>query len=202
MSHKINISDPLYKNWLLAGLGLKYVKDGIQELIVSEVELCHKTMLNDIETTFSLTRPIDCFLQTIVSYPIKKPPNYGVFQCDLDSSSDPSMCAKDCPNAVCYLIMKDIIQTHRWKRPIWCNTNPHQWASHPWEVAKCFLSSSGYEHVTSTKDTDCSGLLSIIINMKCIGDKLNLCDKDVKSGQDIFSKVCSIYLQLNLKFHI
>ena len=53
-------------------------------------------------------------------------------------------------------------------------------ASNYWEVAKYYMELSTRQYVTGPENTDCSGLLTIIINAKNVYDKLvNICYLDV-----------------------
>lgn len=190
MAINLNSFDSLYKNWLLAGLGLKYFKEGIHELVKTEIELYHKELMDHMSTRLSRTGIIlDTSTQTYLPFPGNKQPPMS-YVCNIVLCSQCGVCTSLCPNALCRDIMKYMKLTHLRKRPIWGNTDPGLWSMNPMEVAKCFLSTDGYINAGSVEDIDCAGLLSIVINMEPIRTHLKLCYNDFEA----FEKVCiSLY---------
>ena len=194
MAHSLTLKDPLYKNWLLAVLGLKYVKQGLEEFVTQEVAALHACILNDVTSRLSSVPPIDCSTQTYFQIPTKGAARPPVYICDLHNTGDISTCGGQCPNAICFAFIRELKTYHRFSKPIWTNTNPRLWTRNPWEVAKCFLSVGGYDKTQSAVDTDCTGLLSICILVKSIGDTLGISHGDFKDETDVFSKVLVILI--------
>ncbi|XP_060573067.1 uncharacterized protein CXorf38 homolog [Ruditapes philippinarum] len=83
------------------------------------------------------------------------------------------------PFAICSKMYDCIVCDHFFTDPLWSNTDPRKWCSDPWSIAKAYQSTIGQN--TSAKDTDASGLLSIIINDTTFTDKLR---HPVKRGID------------------
>lgn len=180
------LNDPLYKNWLKAGLGLKYLKKGLENFVSSEIQITFANINGNVSQLLSSSSSLDCSKQTYFTQSTKSPPKYF---CSYDNSYDKNQCDKNCPNLVCSKLVEEIAKFHRHGKPIWSNTDPCFWTSDAWEIAKCFLSVDGYSHTRNAADTDCSGLLSIMINMKHIGTILNISDSDFRTGSDVLTKV-------------
>lgn len=178
--------DELYKNWQFAVLGLKYLKQGLETFVKNETQNCHFDLIQDLKKK-GFTSTIDTSAQTYMD-PIdyRIPP---VYYCSKDDTGDVKQCSKQCHNAVCRSLVIKIQNHYRQGNPIWKNTDPCMWASDYWEVAKCFLSIDGYKDKHSVEDTDCSGLLSIIINMKPILNKPGRSDLDINTIVDCFKQV-------------
>ena len=190
MAHSLQLQDPLYRNWLLGVLGLKYLKQGLEEFVTSEVASCHASILNCVAVSLASVTPIDCSTQTYFQIPTKGAPIPPTrYTCDIHNTSDLSTCGGQCPNAICFVFIRELKKCHRFVRQIWNNTNPCLWTLDSWEVAKCFLTVGGYDKTHSAVDTDCTGLLSICINMKSIGDALRISHSDFISQNDAFTKV-------------
>ena len=184
MSHLTQMNNPLYKNWLLTVLGLTYVKEGIEDFIKHEVKVCHTKLINDVCIDLGVPS-IDCTAQNYYPFPLKSLPKGN---CGTHPTFRPASCSKTCPNYISCRLYKNITHLHRFG--INCcsykNTNASLWTSTPWELAKCFLTMDGYSTCIGPQDTDCTGLLSIIINMKAVGDKINL---NIDGKTDIVSAV-------------
>ena len=75
-------------------------------------------------------------------------------------------------------IQYQIVQLHHYKTsPEWGNSKRECWVNNPWEIGKCFLN-KGYSTTKNIEDTDCAGLLTIIINLTTIASvPLNLVHK-------------------------
>ena len=178
------MNNPLYKNWLLTVLGLKYVKEGIEDFLEHEVKVCHTKLINDVCSNLGVSS-IDCSAQNYYPFPLKSLP---LGKCSIHPSNRPASCLNTCPNFISCRLYKNIAQLHRFGHTScsYKNTNACKWTSTPWELAKCFLTMDGYIACIGPQDTDCTGLLSIIINMKDIGDKLNL---NIDGKTDLVSEV-------------
>ena len=187
------MSGDQYKAWLYAGLGLKDVKFGLEDYLHNQIEQCHTSLLQNVSTQLMLASivNIDWSKQTLIINVTKHKFTPPKFYCQLHSTGDIKQCKKECPNVVCHHLMREIINLHRRKQPIWNNTdiNPIKWVTDPWEVAKCFLSVTGQRHIQSIKELDCAGLLSIMINLTPIAQVLNIAEGDIKDEKDVISKV-------------
>ena len=126
-----------YTSWLSAGLGLKFLKLGLEDFVTQQVEHCHTDLIQNVAMSMGLSTAadLDCSGQTLIQNANKgtfKPP---IFYCQMHSTGDIKMCiTKKCPNAACLNLLKGIAKLHRQNRPIWNNTslNPNQWQCDPW----------------------------------------------------------------------
>ena len=184
MSHRHRLRDPEYKNWVLAGLGLLYIKEGLEEYLDTEIKSFHTQLLTKIALSLGISASaVNCSIQTFIKNPIKSIP---VYDCSAHSTKKYTDCPGECPNRICNTILNEIVKACRFGRLNgWKNSIANKWTSDPWEIAKCFLSTDGYINCHSAKDTDCSGLLSIIINLTPIGDSLKLVG-GIDGKNDIF----------------
>ena len=179
-------------SWLVAGLGLKHLKLGLEEFVTNQIANSHKELLNNVAKSMSLplVSDIDCSGQTLIKNIRAFKPQ--VFHCDIHITDKINMCVSEkCPNAACHKLINEITKFHRQHRPIWSNTNinPCQWICDPWEFAKCFLSVSGNHHIHSISEVDAAGILGIMINLLPIARSLNIDDKAIKAESDVLSKV-------------
>ena len=183
-----------YISWLVAGLGLKHLKLGLEDVVTKQIEIAHKDLIQNVSTlmSLSLVSDIDFSGQTLIKNVNRSTFKPQVFHCDIHITGDINMCVSNkCPNAACHKLLNEITKLHRQKRPIWSNTNidPGQWICDPWEFAKGFLSVSGNHHINSISEVDVAGILGIMINLLPIAKSLKIDDKDIKSGSDVLSKV-------------
>lgn len=181
-----------YISWLSAGLGLKYLKLGLEDFVTQEVGTCHKGLIQSVAMLMGLSSSsnIVCSGQTLIKNVNKFRPS--IFYCKNHATSDIKICiSSQCPNATCHILITEITKLHRQKKPIWNNTNmnPNQWLCDPWEFAKCYLSVPGSQHKQSIQETDCSGILSIMINLLPLSKTLKILDKDINFENDALSKV-------------
>ena len=161
-------------NWVYAAKGLECLKFGLENYVDTQIEQQHKDLLKTVANILGYSR-IDCSMQTIIALPIRSNFIPQSYRCDIHGTSDEKECIKEkCPNAVCNKLCVELKKMHRQNKPIWSNTHPSKWTSDYWEIAKCFLSSDGYKDKHSVKDVDCSGLLSILINMSPIAQHINV----------------------------
>ena len=188
--------------WLRSVHGLKFLKEGIQDYVQENVEQSFRKLRH--ETCSSLGIDESDFKsesQTFIT-PYKAPPKK--YSCPFHSQCP---CPSNCANKIAEQVAKEIPKLHT-QTPAkvqWVNTDPCNWTTLPWEVAKCFLSSAGYKDKDNADDTDCSGLLSIIINLKGIGNGLNITidgktDKVSKVENNIKTFIFCIYLYQFVSF--
>ena len=129
------------------------------------MEKINSLILKTIARQFDSTQ-LDTSSQTLMPISIKydfKPKSY---HCKKHRTYQENECiAKQCANAICNRFINEITSIHRDRNPLWVNTNPCKWVTDPWEVAKCFMSTGGYKDTHNAKEVDCSGLLSMMINL-------------------------------------
>ena len=89
---------------------------------------------------------------------------------------------KSCSNKE---LSERIKNAHFQKKPSFGNTNPKDCWSQPWEFAKCFMPSNGYQGIRSVDDTDFPGLISVIVNSW----DFKKCLQATSRGPEIFYKV-------------
>ena len=99
-----------------------------------------------------------------------------------------SNCSKEAVCQACEVKFKKwLCQNHRFKKQNFNNINLMRSVQNPWELAKYFMNEAQPEMV-SPETTDCSAVISIIINYKVLEKKLSNVAMD--GTTDIFSKVC------------
>ena len=187
------LNDPKFKNWQKSTLGLLNLKHGLEEFITKRADLIHKDLITTVAKELDYALPIDCSSQTYIPTGIVWKPGLE-YNCPLDGTSDYKQCSKQCPNAVCYSYVRNLRKIHTWRTPIWQNTKPSEWTKNPWEIAKCFLPVSGYENSKSAEDTDCAGLLSIMINMEPIIEALGKKPRDKTEIRKVVKEVNTVMI--------
>ncbi|XP_060598746.1 uncharacterized protein LOC132752440 [Ruditapes philippinarum] len=66
------------------------------------------------------------------------------------------------------------------------NTDALQWVTDPWSICKCFINAPGYEQKQSAGETDCTGLLHLMINNQYFHSHIGC---DVTVTNNLFTKV-------------
>ena len=182
-----------YRAWLLAGLGLKHLKLGLEDFVTKQIANSHKDLLDDVAKSMRLSASgLDCSGQTLIQNVNRRSFRPPVYDCQIHTTGDITICvSKKCPNATCHFLLKEITKFHRQRKPIWSNTNinPSQWICDPWQFAKCFLSVSGNHHINSISEVDCAGILGLMLNLLPIAKSLKIDDKDIKTETNVLSKV-------------
>jgi hypothetical protein len=107
--------------------------------------------------------------------------------CRFHDKSDPRKAFKICPKDICNRIVWIIKSRHRFHSPNFKNTDARRWFQNLFEIMKCFIPTDGYQDIETVEDTDCDGLLSVIINCKCFR---SLVAADLGAPDNIFVKVC------------
>ena len=188
MAHKTNLKNPKYRTWVKTGLGLKYLKEGLEQFTVDVMDDQHQAILMTVRKASKLMHSHcnQCQVNTLMPNHVRTKTNHcplGVNDCNCRQPRG----KQTCPNDICGAIYEQIIQLHGSTppAPYWRNTNATLWCSDPWEIAKCFINAPGYANTTSAHGTDCAGLLQIIVNNLGFHSHLK-CDI---TGLDIFSKV-------------
>ncbi|XP_053405589.1 uncharacterized protein LOC123544632 isoform X2 [Mercenaria mercenaria] len=188
MSHQLHLEKEKYRQWVKAGLGLGYLKEGLAPFCDDVARQQHKDILDNIKQTKNLPTVTcgQCALRTLKPDHVK----IGKNQCPLGQANC-NCCYTSgkiaCPNNVCGAIYDNIITNHASTppAPYWKNTQTQQWIKDPWSIAKCFINAPGYDQKTSAADIDCTGLLHVIINNKYFHNHV-MCNL---AGCNVFSKV-------------
>ncbi|XP_053405594.1 uncharacterized protein LOC123565435 [Mercenaria mercenaria] len=188
MAHQFHLEKEKYRQWVKAGLGLGYLKEGLAPFCDDVAEQQHKDILDNIKLTKNLPTVTcaQCALRTLKPDHVKIGKNqcpYGQANCNCCYTSGKIAC----PNNVCGAIYDNIIINHASTPPApnWKNTQSQQWTGDPWSIAKCFINAPGYDQKTSAADIDCTGLLHVIINNKYFHNHVG-CNL---AGANVFSKV-------------
>ena len=179
------LHDPDTRNWYTAVYGLKCLKIGLQEFVNSEVKTCYNDTISAIckqykwsSGTHLDTAPYSIDIKRVSS---------GTYSCDKCSKTKPKDCAPGCANAICLAMKIQLLQNiHRFKTISWENIDSTKRTFNEWDIAKCCISTPGYDKTSCAEDTDLAGLLNVIINMKSIAANLSL---TIDGKTDIFSKV-------------
>ncbi|XP_053382533.1 uncharacterized protein LOC123541470 [Mercenaria mercenaria] len=154
-------------NWVKCALGFRYLKNGLEGCCEEIATKQHKEILNDIKQNKKLLKLVcgQCSIDTLKPDHVQNMSKHcplGQIQCNCQSPRG----KVSCRNKICGAIYDKIITHHASvpPSPNWKNTNSHSWCTSAWEIAKCFIPEDGYKQTKSAFDTDCAGLLSIIIN--------------------------------------
>jgi hypothetical protein len=192
MSHQTQIEKEKYRNWVQGALSMKYLRDGLEKFTDDVVQNEHTRILRQIRIATGLNCT-GCSIRDL------KPIHTSVY----DSTTKRKSCPRgqnncnclypnkaSCPNKICGAIYEEILNTHAFSPPSPClkNTDITKWATHPWEVAKCFINASGYRDKQSAEEIDVAGLLHIFINNTMFQTSLSCLISGDK--RDAFSKVC------------
>ncbi|XP_053381336.1 uncharacterized protein LOC128549107 [Mercenaria mercenaria] len=186
MAHQAQLANVKYRNWVKAGLGIKYVKEGLEPFCAHLATQQHIDILNKVKQTQNLSAVScgHCDVRTLLPHQAQnKPCPLGQDHCNCQYPKRKSFC----PNNVCGAIYDEIIQLHSSTppAPYWRNTDARQWCTEPWSVAKCFINAPGYEQKSKVSEFDCPGLLHLLINNKGFQQHI----KCAISGKDVFSRV-------------
>ncbi|XP_053405051.1 uncharacterized protein LOC123522859 [Mercenaria mercenaria] len=188
MSHQLHLEKEKYRQWVKAGLGLGYLKEGLAPFCDDVAKQQHKDILDNIKQTKNLSAVTcgQCNLRTLKPDHVK----IGKNQCPLGQANCNCCYTSSkiaCPNNVCGAIYDTIITNHASTppAPYWKNTQTQQWTGDPWSIAKCFINAPGYDRTTSAADINCTGLLHVIINNKYFHNHI----QNNLAGANVFSKV-------------
>lgn len=164
----------LYKNWVRGAKGLEYLQEGLRDFVGDKVQSRRDEVLQNIVSTLPAGSSTTCSECTSENLLPEHAPQ-GEKSCSrlkrciqIKSASNcfgnkPSVRRK-CPNGICSKLYDAIVLDHKFRDPLWKNTDPSTWSTDPkgWSYAKCFETTFGQG--TSAKDTDAAGLLSILLN--------------------------------------
>ncbi|XP_060574267.1 uncharacterized protein LOC132731982 [Ruditapes philippinarum] len=190
MAHEIHLKNNKYRQWVKAGLGLGYLKEGLAPFCDDIGRQQHNDIINKIQQTKTPQPNIPCGTCQITTL---QPDHVRVSKGICPLNQDKCNCCfpnnkRPCPNNVCGAIYDSIIQYHASMppAPFWKNSDVQQWSTDPWNVCKCFINAPGYKDKTSAVDTDCTGLLHVIINNKYFHSHIGC---NVTGPNNLFSKV-------------
>jgi hypothetical protein len=190
MAHEIHLKNNKYRQWVKAGLGLGYLKEGLGPFCDDIGRQQHNDIINKIQLTKTPQPNVPCGVCQITTL---KPDHIRVSKGICPLKQDKCNCCfpsnkRPCPNNICGAIYDNIIQYHASipPAPFWKNSDAQQWSTDPWSVIKCFINAPGYKDKTSAVDTDCTGLLHVIINNKYFHSHIG---GNVAGPNNLFSKV-------------
>ncbi|XP_045196457.2 uncharacterized protein LOC123551526 [Mercenaria mercenaria] len=178
MSHKHQLKNPLYRNWVRGAMALKYLKQGLEVHIDQSIQTQHSAFIGSLPSSGATN--IQCGQCTIE----KVLPDHAGSRCIHKVRSKCLCCTKGrtkCPSSICSVFIDLVIKEHWLHDPIWCNIDLKTWPSYYWQVAKCFLSSPSRSNASSAKDTDVADLLSIAINDSYIRNNIKTIDNFIKA---------------------
>ncbi|XP_053388338.1 trichohyalin-like isoform X2 [Mercenaria mercenaria] len=188
MEHKAQLENKKYRNWVRAGLGIKYLKEGLEPFCDHLVNQQHIAILDEVKRKHNLSAVTCglCDVRTLQPDHVRTKTR----QCPLGQSHCNCLYQggkTSCPSNVCGAIYDEIIKRHAFTppAPYWKNTLAQKWCTEPWAVAKCFINVPGYEQKKSADEFDCSGFLHLLSNNLEFHQHI----KCVISGNDVFSRV-------------
>ncbi|XP_060557558.1 uncharacterized protein LOC132717964 [Ruditapes philippinarum] len=193
MAHQLHLEKEKYRQWVKAGLGLGYLKEGLVPFCNDIADQQHNDILQNIRSTKSLLSTVTCGgcrVETLKPDHKPVPANAGNKVCPLGQVKC-SCCCKGkiaCPNNICGAIYDFIVQHHASTPPApnWKNSDALQWVTDPWSICKCFINAPGYEQKQSAGETDCTGLLHLMINNQYFHSHIGC---DVTVTNNLFTKV-------------
>ncbi|XP_060555276.1 uncharacterized protein LOC132716112 [Ruditapes philippinarum] len=175
-----------YRNWIKGGLGLKYLKNGLEDFCDEMVKQQHRNLKKTVEEKINVSdiQCSSCNVSTLQPNHVKVKGKCPLFhiKCNCLHPGGNKMC----PHNVCGVMYDEIIRLHASNPPCpnWKNTNSKRWCTDPWSVAKCFINASGYEEKSSASEIDCSGLLHVFLNSKGMRSLLTFSS----TGPNVFAK--------------
>ncbi|XP_045161022.2 uncharacterized protein LOC123525917 isoform X2 [Mercenaria mercenaria] len=159
MTHEEQFKNQNYKRWIRGCLGFKYLGEGLVQTVNTTVKNQHGYYVKNLTPS----ECDKCCTNTLL-------PNHAKVDNKCTKGRKKCFCLMYsrsrtfCPNFFCSAVYDNIVDNHRYQDPNWSNTDITKWGSSYLEVAKCFISSSGYKDKLTIQEVDCSGLLNIIIN--------------------------------------
>ncbi|XP_052820259.1 uncharacterized protein LOC128246094 [Mya arenaria] len=177
------------QNWVKAAFALNITKDGLQDFLEDVLTCVHQDIYSAVRTSKGLPSGAacaHCFTENVLMCPTRgictSTRNCRFHNC-------PPKRYAPCPNGICEGVRDEIIKHHRFSGPSWKNTNADKWSTIPWEIGKCFLPPDGYKTVSSIKDSDFNGMISVMINCEDFKTKLSF---NVATQQNLLTEVRDI----------
>ncbi|XP_060561468.1 uncharacterized protein LOC132721221 [Ruditapes philippinarum] len=190
MAHEIHLKNNKYRQWVKAGLGLGYLKEGLAPFCDDIGRQQYNYIINQIQQTKTPQPNVPCGVCQITTL---QPDHVRVSKGICPLKQDKCNCCfpnnkTPCPNNVCGAIYDSIIQNHASipPAPYWKNSDVQQWSTDPWSISKCFINAPGYKDKPSAVDTDCTGLLHVIINNTYFHSHIGC---NITGPNNLFSKV-------------
>ncbi|XP_053379067.1 uncharacterized protein LOC128548413 [Mercenaria mercenaria] len=172
--------DKGFQNWIKANLALNITKDGIEDVVLTEINTFHQDTLNDIlspEQILNNDLCRQCKNENILPCPTRGICIVKTGLCSFHYTQQKWY--RPCPKHICDRLREKIKQCHKYNFPSWKNTKAEDWCQNPWELAKCYLPPDGYLGVTSIAETDINGIVSVIMNHSAFKNKVIMrsCDQ-------------------------
>ncbi|XP_052760039.1 uncharacterized protein LOC128202905 isoform X2 [Mya arenaria] len=177
------------QNWVKAALALNITKDGLQDFLEDVLTCVHQDIYSTVRTSKGLppgAACAHCFTENVLKCPTR-----GICTSTRNCRfhNYPQKLYALCPNGICEGVRDEIVKHHRFSGPSWKNTNADKWSTIPWEIGKCFLPPDGYKTVSSIKDSDFNGVISVMINCEDFKTKLSF---NVATQQNLLTEVRDI----------
>ncbi|XP_052820161.1 uncharacterized protein CXorf38 homolog [Mya arenaria] len=172
-SYRESLKTKEAQNWVKAALALNITKDGLQDFLEDGLTCVHQDIYSTVRTSKGLPSGaacVHCFTENVLKCPTR-----GICTSTRNCRfhNYPQKLYAPCPNGICEGVRDEIVQHHRFSGPSWKNTNADKWSTIPWEIGKCFLPPDGYKTMSSIKDSDFNGVISVMINCKVFQNKLS-----------------------------
>jgi hypothetical protein len=169
MAHQLQLENKKYRQWVKAGLGFRYLADGLAPFCNDLAIKQHQYILESIQQSKSIPPAVTCgTCQVEILKPDHKHVDgkrvcpLGQVKCSCCFPNGKIACPKNICGAIYDYIIKNCASTP--PAPNWKNTNSKQWSVDPWSISKCFIDAPGYKEKPSAYDTDCAGLIHVILN--------------------------------------
>ncbi|XP_052820901.1 uncharacterized protein LOC128246639 [Mya arenaria] len=175
------------QNWVKAAFALNITKDGLQDFLEDVLTCVHQDIYSTARTSKgprSGATCAHCFTENVLKCPTR-----GICTSTRNCRFHPQKLYAPCPYEICEGVRDEIVKHHRFSGPSWKNTNADKWSTIPWEIGKCFLPPDGYKTVSSIKDTDFNGVISVMINCEDFKTKLSF---NVATQQNLLTEVRDI----------
>ncbi|XP_045216939.2 uncharacterized protein LOC123566694 isoform X2 [Mercenaria mercenaria] len=176
MAHQRHLEKTEYRQWVKAGLGLFYLREGLAPFCEDIAKQQHSDILDNIKQAKNLSTVTcgQCSCTTLRPDHAKggnRSCMLGQRKCNCCNPAGKI----SCPNKVCGAIYDAIVTSHGFTppAPCWKNTETEHWCTDPWTIAKCFINAPGYEKKASAADIDCIGLLHLIRNNQYFHDHIH-----------------------------
>lgn len=178
MSTRSQTENAKFHNWVRGTLALQNLRNGLSKYVNQHVIRLHESFKCCIKQKYDRRNP-----SCITCPDCKKNPN----------SCDSTKKQQSCANCVRKELRVMVIDEHFYSKPIWTNTDTKKWISDAWEVAKCYLGSSGYRNKQPSA-IDVTGMLSICLNCKSIRSSISKISsfEEVRILCTIFRHICFI----------
>ncbi|XP_052819869.1 uncharacterized protein LOC128245683 [Mya arenaria] len=172
-SHRALLTDKGAQNWVKAALALNLTKEGLKGLVDDVLTCVHRDIYSTVRTSKGLPSGAECahcFTENVLKC---STPKICTRTENCKFHNGPSKQYVPCPVGICEGVRDEIVRHHRFSGPSWKNTNADKWRTEPWEIGKCFLPPDGYKTVSSIKDSDFNGVISVMINCEDFQNKLS-----------------------------